>query len=101
MSRSESTRIVNILDDHLKRYFPGGGRMVLGVSGGPDSMCLLWLLSRYDNLDLTVVHCHCQLRGDSSDKDQALVEKTASELGHEVISFRLDPLEAKGVNFQN
>lgn len=75
--------------------------MVLGVSGGPDSMCLLWLLSRYDNLDLTVVHCNYQLRGDSSDKDQALVEKTASELGHEVISFRLDPLEAKGVNFQN
>lgn len=102
MSRSESIQIVDTVGRYLDTYFPSKGSrsMVLGVSGGPDSMGLLYILSKL-GVKLTVVHCNYQLRADDSDKDQMLVEETASMWGFDTLSARLDPAEAAGQNFQS
>ena len=50
-----------------------GAHVVLGVSGGPDSVCLLSVLSELSsswNLKLHVVHIHHGLRGEEADADQ-------------------------------
>lgn len=55
-----------------------GDKIVLGVSGGPDSMCLLDIflkLQKKYSLDLIIVHVNYDLRGNDSQKDEALVRK--------------------------
>lgn len=74
-------------------------RVIAGVSGGPDSMALLYLLHRH-NVDTVVVHCNYQLRGSSSDQDQTLVEEICALWGIECVSVRLDYGNSEGGNFQ-
>ncbi len=54
-----------------------GDRIIVGVSGGADSMCLLHILSRLtDEFDLTLyaVHVNHCLRGEEADRDQKMTE---------------------------
>ncbi|MBO5489715.1 MAG: tRNA lysidine(34) synthetase TilS [Eubacterium sp.] len=58
-------------------------RIVVGVSGGADSVCLLRLLHSIQNqydLDLHVVHVHHGIRGEEADHDANFVKKLAGEL---------------------
>ena len=61
-----------------------GGSVVVGVSGGPDSVALLHLLYTLREaweLTLTVGHINHNLRGEESDRDQRHVEQLAQSLG--------------------
>jgi len=63
---------------------PRGSRIVLGVSGGPDSVCLLnifvILQKKYD-LDLLVAHVNYNLREKDSQRDEQSVKKLAEKFG--------------------
>lgn len=55
-------------------------RIVVGVSGGPDSLCLLHLLKIIQpslNLTLTVAHLNHQLRGEAANQDAEFVADLA------------------------
>ena len=55
-------------------------KVVIGVSGGPDSLCLLHLLKTLaPNLDLTltIAHFNHQMRADSAQADEDFVRKIA------------------------
>ena len=70
---------------------PGDG-IVIGVSGGPDSVSLLDLLSRLRkslDLRLSVAHVNHQLRGLASDKDQQFVSDLASSMDLPYFSERV------------
>lgn len=57
-----------------------GDTLILGVSGGPDSMCLLDLMVRCahkDDLTLIVAHVNYGLRAEDSDADEELVRKVS------------------------
>ena len=54
------------------RLFQTGDRLVVAVSGGKDSMCLLHLLMQLP-IELVVAHCNYQLRGTESDEDEAFI----------------------------
>ncbi|HBB37275.1 MAG: tRNA(Ile)-lysidine synthase [Candidatus Moranbacteria bacterium GW2011_GWC1_45_18] len=59
-----------------------GGKIVVGVSGGPDSVCLLDALYKLKNkydLEIIVAHVNYSLRGKDSEKDEALVKKIAEK----------------------
>lgn len=76
-------------------------RLIVGVSGGPDSMSLLWLLTQLpDRVTPMVVHCNYQMRGKDSDRDQSLVEEAAAAWGVEAVTVRFDPATLSGGNFQ-
>jgi tRNA(Ile)-lysidine synthase len=63
--------------------FSPGGRVLVAVSGGPDSTCLLhslYMLRRLFKIDLEVFHFDHRLRPDS-DKDAQYVKRTAGKLG--------------------
>ena len=57
--------------------------VVVGFSGGPDSLCLLHVLcqlrERY-NLDLQAAHLHHGIRGEDADADAAFAQRMAAEL---------------------
>lgn len=93
------------LNQHFKKCketYPelDSARVVVGVSGGPDSMSLLYLLHR-NKVDTIVVHCNYQQRGNSSDMDQALVEEVCSLWEKECVSVRLDSDKTDRGNFQD
>ena len=59
-----------------------GSRVVAGVSGGADSLCLLDVLCdmRRDwQLEVSAVHVHHGLRGESADRDEAYVRHFCEE----------------------
>ena len=58
-------------------------KVVIGVSGGADSVCLLLLLHMYGKTNpcsLHAVHVNHMIRGKEADEDQAFVEKLCKEL---------------------
>src|ERR1051326_6974389 len=72
-------------EQHL---FPDNGAVVVGVSGGPDSVCLLHLLKRlcepdgpYAGISLHVAHLDHGLRGEAGRADAAFVADLAVQWG--------------------
>jgi len=65
------------------RLLEGAGSVVVGVSGGQDSVALLHALAVMDEFDLRlgVAHLHHGMRGESADKDHEFVEDLAGTLG--------------------
>lgn len=57
-----------------------GDRVLLGVSGGVDSMVMLDLFMNA-GIEAGVAHCNFCLRGAEADVEQALVENTAAKYG--------------------
>src|SRR5690349_7036124 len=73
--------------------FPRGEEILIGVSGGVDSMVLLHVLRRLaekHRWQITLAHLNHQLRGRSSDADQRLVEQTARKLKLPIVAGRAD-----------
>ncbi len=61
-----------------------GDKILLAVSGGPDSTALLhiFVILRYEfNLELSVAHLNHGMRGVESDTDQAVVKQNSISLG--------------------
>ena len=63
--------------------FSEGDKVIVAVSGGPDSISLLHLLHSVKeelHISLVVAHINHCLRGDESDKDEAYVKEICKEL---------------------
>jgi len=67
-----------------KKLFKKGDGILIGISGGPDSVALTRVLiehrSKYD-LKLALLHVNYGLRAEDSSADQKLVENLSKELG--------------------
>ncbi|MDQ3983185.1 MAG: tRNA lysidine(34) synthetase TilS, partial [Actinomycetota bacterium] len=78
----------------------GVRRWVVGVSGGPDSVCLLDVLGRLKetfDLELHVAHVDHGL-SDASDEVAAAVARLASSAGHDVHVARASGLEGSNLH---
>lgn len=70
-----------------------GDSVVLGVSGGADSLCLLLLLKEFAeefNLTLTAVHVNHHIRGKEAHQDQKYVEEFCKNLNVECRVFHIE-----------
>ncbi|MCK4273940.1 MAG: tRNA lysidine(34) synthetase TilS [Dehalococcoidales bacterium] len=83
--REQSTleqKVLRFIKKH--RLVTGGEKLIVAVSGGPDSVCLLHILSKLQKelgIELHVAHLNHQLRGAESDADAACVADLAHRLG--------------------
>lgn len=64
------TQLKNHIDKNFS--FLKGKRLLLAVSGGIDSMVLLYLFKKL-NYDITIAHCNFNLRGSASQHDEWFV----------------------------
>ena len=79
--------MLNKLKAFLRDY--RGQRIVCAVSGGADSMALLWgvyLLKEKLELDISAAHFNHQLRGAESDRDEAFVRDFCAGYGIDFVS---------------
>ena len=76
-----------------------GDRVGVAVSGGADSVALLFLLEELRpelGIVLSVAHVNHQLRGQESDEDERFVAKLATRLGLELQTVSA-PIESKAI----
>lgn len=69
-------KVLNYIKEN--KMIKAGETVVIGVSGGADSVCLLHMLSKHRkelDIKLVVVHIHHGIRGESADRDAAFVEE--------------------------
>ncbi len=86
---------------HLRtrRLVEEGERVLVALSGGPDSMAMLSLFCAVKpllHIGLAVAHCNFQLRGAESDRDESFVRDHCRLLGLECCVERFDTLHFAG-----
>ncbi|MBP5427505.1 MAG: tRNA lysidine(34) synthetase TilS [Clostridiales bacterium] len=70
--------------------------VIVGVSGGADSTCLLYLLNKLSkrlNLKLTAIHINHMIRGDEALRDERHVVDFCRELNIDIIVERIDVIK--------
>jgi tRNA(Ile)-lysidine synthase len=84
---------------HLEK---GKERILLTVSGGRDSMCMLYLFIK-SGFEIGVAHCNFGLRGAESDGDEVFVTEFCAKNNVPIFVKRFDTAEyaeAKGISIQ-
>ena len=90
-------KIATYIDQH--RLFPESGTIIVAVSGGADSLCLLHVLNRlcgsrpearYPAVRLHVAHLNHKLRGEASYQDAAFIVQLADSWGLPVTIGEID-----------
>lgn len=69
------------------KLFAHGNRILVGVSGGRDSIALLFALKKL-GYNVSAAHCNFHLRGDESNRDQQFVEAFCNN--HSIPLFQTD-----------
>ena len=84
---------------HQNNLWKKSSRIVIGVSGGPDSICLLDILAelgpKYD-LQIIIAHVNYGLRGKDSQRDETLVRKLANK--YNLKALFLKPIGGKKIS---
>src|SRR5438094_6282205 len=87
--------ITTYIEQH--QLLPTDGTIVVAVSGGADSLCLLHILDRlcgpgkrYPHLQLHVAHLNHKLRGEAGIEDATYVARIASAWGLPVTTGEID-----------
>lgn len=88
-------RLVERVSEYMQEHHmvEDGQKIVVGVSGGADSMGLLTVLSELAGVfhySLVVVHVNHGIRGKEADADQSYVENVCRDQGIPCYSFHVD-----------
>ncbi len=90
------TALERIVSNALDAHDVAGKRLLVAVSGGPDSLALLhtlWRLRSEHRLTLCGAHLNHKLRGTESDADAEFVEESFRQLG---IDYTVDSADVAG-----
>jgi tRNA(Ile)-lysidine synthase len=80
---------VELYIEKNKLLFPEKGEVLVGVSGGRDSVALLDILIKL-GYQCTVAHCNFHLRGEESDRDEKFVQQLSFNLNIPYYSVDFD-----------
>ena len=78
-----------------KNMFKNCRHVIVGLSGGADSVCLLLVLRNIFmqhpmNIDITAVHVNHEIRGREAFRDQCFAQKLSSDLGIDCYVYNQD-----------
>jgi tRNA(Ile)-lysidine synthase len=91
----DGIKMIRKVMDYMKKYnmIEKGDRIVVGVSGGADSVCLLYVLKGFceeKGATLTVVHINHGIRGKEAKRDEEYVEEICKQYGIETHTFHYE-----------
>lgn len=89
------------MEINWSNFLCDGDRVLVGVSGGADSMCLLSLLAgqrEKTRFSLTAVHVNHSIRGDEADRDQEVVKNFCENIGVPLIIEKVDAINYSKAN---
>jgi len=92
-------KVINTIEKNT--MFNKGDKVIVAVSGGPDSICLLHLLNQLSKqLEITLIVAHVNhcLRGVEADKDQEFVHNFCEDFKIECYSKRIDVNKIAEIN---
>ncbi len=72
-----------------ENLIPEGARVIIGVSGGADSVALLHVLHRL-GVSMTAAHLNHSIRGAEADADEQFVKQLCAKLGVECVTAKVD-----------
>src|SRR5690554_6526157 len=78
-----------------ERLFGREEQLLLGISGGLDSVTLAYLLAQ-NNFQFSLAHMNFQLRGEDSVRDEDFVKDLAKKLGVKLFVKRVNILKGAG-----
>jgi len=86
--------LIKKVQENIFRYqlFQKGVKVIVGVSGGPDSVCLLdifYKLKKKYDLEIVIAHVNYGLRGKDSEKDEMLVKRLAKKYSLPLENIRI------------
>jgi len=79
---------------------PPGSRILVGLSGGIDSMVLTHVLHQLE-FKVTAAHVNFQLRGNESDEDAHFVKKWCAENNIEILQHTIDTVQYSEIHKLN
>ena len=87
--------MITKIKEYIKKYnmIEENDRVIVGVSGGIDSVCLLFVLLEVKKeipFDIVAVHVNHELRGASADADESFVELLCNEKRVELVKYHVD-----------
>jgi tRNA(Ile)-lysidine synthase len=85
-----------------ENLIPAGTHVIVGVSGGADSVALLHILYRL-GYNLTAAHLNHSIRGAEADADEAFVKNLCAKLGIKCVVAKTDVpslAKAKGISLE-
>ncbi len=91
ISKRVEDRVLKTIEEH--NLTDQNQHIVIGLSGGPDSVCLFDVLMKLkDKMNLTIhpVHVNHKFRPGEAERDQEYVEKLCQQRGVKCTSFEID-----------
>ena len=76
-------------------WLPSESPVILAVSGGGDSLAMLWMFRAFYAGEITAVHVNHSIRGSESDGDEHFTAMFAERLGVRFLAVRVDVPSAK------
>jgi len=95
-------KILKFIKDN--NMFCRGDKVLVGVSGGADSICLLFVLKnlqKYLNISLLALHVHHGLRGEEADTDAKFVEEICKKWDIQCFTKYVDVKAAAAKNHKS
>ncbi len=86
---------------HQYDLWQKGSKIVLGVSGGPDSVCLLDIFVKIQKtyaLELIIAHVNYGLRGKDSERDEKFVRDLANKYNLTIEILKVPKLNTKNIS---
>lgn len=91
MKKKTEQKVINFIDAH--RLIDEGDKLLIALSGGPDSIFALHFFHKYKRrfkIEIGAVHLNHKLRGNESGKDEKFCEQLCDKLGIELITSQVD-----------
>ena len=81
--------VIDTVSNFVNKHLPRSGRVIVGLSGGADSVALLVALVDA-GVECVAAHCNFHLRGEESNRDHRFCEELCGRLGVELLSRDFD-----------
>ncbi|MGB8321281.1 MAG: tRNA lysidine(34) synthetase TilS, partial [Ignavibacteriaceae bacterium] len=89
MIKGIEQKVIRFIDE--KKLIDKNDRILIALSGGPDSVFLLHFLNKYRRrfkIELGALHVNHRLRGNNADEDEKFCKQICRELGTEYFSVK-------------